>query len=74
MSIHGLVRSAAIGIAVYGAVKVVEFVGICKGVYYGAHAAVNNPDEAREAVEAWDDASEKWEELKIMLKTQYKKA
>lgn len=70
MSLRGIIRSAAIGACVYGAVKMAEFVGICKGVVMGCRIAKNCPDEAVKVADDWDELEEKWE----ALKAQYKKA
>jgi len=68
MSIRGIVRSAAIGMAVYGAIRTIEFIGVCKGVLKGARAALNDPEGAKEVVASWDEVEEKWGELKAQVK------
>lgn len=70
MSIRGVVRSVAAGMVIYGAIRTIEFVGVCKGVLKGARAALNDPEGAKEVVDSWDEVDEKWSELKA----QYKKA
>lgn len=68
MSINGIVRSATIGIAIYGAIRAIEFFGECKGVLKGARAALNDPEGAKEVVQSWNEVDEKWHELMNQLK------
>jgi len=64
MSIKGLIKSAAIGVLVYGVAKAGEFVGACKGIVYGMRDAVDNPETARLTVEKWDKLESEWNGFK----------
>lgn len=64
MSVKGLIKSAAIGVLVYGVAKAGEFVGVCKGIVYGMRDAVDNPETARWMVEKWDKLESEWNGFK----------
>lgn len=68
MSINGIIRSAAIGMAAYAALKTAEFVGMCKGIVYGCRVAVNDPKLAKKTADDWDELDAKWKEFKSSIK------
>ena len=70
MSIRGIVRSAAIGAAIYGVAKAGELVGLIKGVVKGCQIAQEYPEDAAQVAAEWDEIDRRWNELK----DHYKKA
>ena len=70
MSIRGIVRSAAIGAAIYGVAKAGEVVGLLKGVIKGCQLSQTHPDDAEQIAAEWEEIDRRWTELKA----RYKKA
>lgn len=70
MSINakGILKTIGIGAAAFGIAKAGELWGFVKGTVHGCRIARDNPEDAVQVAENWDEIDRKWDELKEELK------